>query len=83
MKFRQVIFKNILVIGGCGASCEISFSWISLNFTDGPGSDLMPPHNKPIPGTEWPRSIWHDQIELKRRKNDYHMQITFVQPVQS
>ena len=32
--FRQVIFKQILVIDGWGISCEISLIWMSLDFTD-------------------------------------------------
>ena len=32
--FRYVIFKRILVIDGCGISCEIALIWMSLGFTD-------------------------------------------------
>ena len=33
-KFRHVIFKHILVIGGWGIFCEIAPLWMSLDFTD-------------------------------------------------
>ena len=33
-KFRQVIFKQNLVIDGCGVSCEIIFRWMSMDLTD-------------------------------------------------
>ena len=32
--FRHVIFKQILVTGGWGISCEIALIWMSLDFTD-------------------------------------------------
>ena len=32
--FKQVIFKQILVIDGWGLSCEIALIWMSLDFTD-------------------------------------------------
>ena len=32
--FRHVIFKQIVVIGGWGISCEITLIWMSLVFTD-------------------------------------------------
>ena len=32
--FRYVIFKQILVIGGWGISCEIALIWMSLEFND-------------------------------------------------
>ena len=32
--FRHVIVKHILVIDGCGISCEIALIWMSLDFTD-------------------------------------------------
>ena len=32
--FRYVIFKQILVIGAWGISCEIALIWMSLDFTD-------------------------------------------------
>ena len=32
--FRHVIFKQILVIGGWGISCELALIWMSLDFTD-------------------------------------------------
>ena len=32
--FRHVIFKQILVIGGWGISCEIALIWMSLDFTE-------------------------------------------------
>ena len=32
--FRHVFFKQILVIGGWGISCEIDLIWMSLDFTD-------------------------------------------------
>ena len=32
--FRYAIFKQILVIGGWGISCEIAPIWMSLDFTD-------------------------------------------------
>ena len=32
--FRNVIFKQILVIDGWGISCEIALTWMSLDFTD-------------------------------------------------
>ena len=33
--FRHVVmFKQILVIDGCGISCEIAIIWMSLDFTD-------------------------------------------------
>ena len=32
--FRQVIFKQILVIDDWGISCEIALIWMSLDFTD-------------------------------------------------
>ena len=32
--FRQVIFKQIIVIDGWGISCEIVLIWMSLDFTD-------------------------------------------------
>ena len=31
--FRNVIFKQILVIDGWGISCEIGLIWMSLDFT--------------------------------------------------
>ena len=34
LKFRHVIFKQILVIDGWGISCEIALIWISLDLTD-------------------------------------------------
>ena len=34
MKFRHVIFKQILVIDGWGISCEIALMWMSLDFTE-------------------------------------------------
>ena len=34
MKFRHVIFKQILMIDGSGISCEIALIWMSLDFTD-------------------------------------------------
>ena len=32
--WQYVIFKQILVIGGWGISCEIASIWTSLDFTD-------------------------------------------------
>ena len=32
--FKNVIFKQILVIDGSGISCEIALIWMSLDFTD-------------------------------------------------
>ena len=32
--FRQVIFKQILGIGGLGISCEIALRWMLLDLTD-------------------------------------------------
>ena len=32
--FREIIFKQILVIHGWGISCEIALIWMSLDFTD-------------------------------------------------
>ena len=32
--FWEVIFKLILVIDGCGSSCEITLRWLALNLTD-------------------------------------------------
>ena len=34
LNFRHVIFKQILVIGVWGISCEIALIWVSLDFTD-------------------------------------------------
>ena len=34
MKFRHVIFKQILVIDGWGITCEIALIWMSLDFTN-------------------------------------------------
>ena len=34
LNFRNVIFKQILVIDGWGISCEIAQIWMSLDFTD-------------------------------------------------
>ena len=34
LNFRYVIFKRILVIDGCGISCELALIWMPLDFTD-------------------------------------------------
>ena len=53
-EFRYVIFKRILVINGCGISCEIALIWMSLGLhwwsvNIGPGNGLVQSGNKPSP----------------------------------
>ena len=53
-KFRYVIFKQILVIGDRGISCEIALIWMSLGLhwssvNIGSGNGLVPSGNKPLP----------------------------------
>ena len=60
-------FKQILVIAGCGLSCEITTGINSLLVNIGSGNGLVPSGNRPLPDpmlTQIHVLIWHQLARM-------------------
>ena len=61
INFRELIFKQILVIDGGSISCEIVLTWTLKDLNIGSGNGLVPSGNKPLPEpmlTQFSVAIW-------------------------